>query len=142
MSTSSPENPQSNGHAESGVRIAKSIMKKSANMSDYRKNMAIYRNTPTGDGGSPSELMFNRKWKSHLPELPKYSSNNSSNNTLVVGMKIRVYIDGKFENVGTIVETRNSGQSYVIRLNDGRTFVRNKKFLRKYHGNGKSRKAP
>ena len=49
------------------------LLKKSVNMSDYRKNMAIYRNTPTGDGGSPSELMFNRKWKSHLPELPKYS---------------------------------------------------------------------
>ena len=53
-------------------------------------------------------------------------------------MKIRVYIDGKFENVETIVETRDSGQSYVIRLNDGRTFVRNKKFLRKYHGNGQN----
>ena len=53
--TSSPENPQSNGHAERGVRIAKSLLKKSANMSDYRKNMAIYRNSPTGDGGSPSE---------------------------------------------------------------------------------------
>ena len=53
-------------------------------------------------------------------------------------MRIRVYIDGKFENVGTIVETRNSGQSYLIKLDDGRTFVRNKKFLRKYHGNSQS----
>ena len=53
-------------------------------------------------------------------------------------LKIRIYIDGNFENTGTIINTRDFGQSYVIRLDDGRTFIRNKKFLRKFHGNKKN----
>jgi hypothetical protein len=66
--TSSPKYPKSNGLAESGVKVVKSLLKKSKfDGSDFYLNLLVYRSTPLEFGKSPAELMFGRKIKSNLP---------------------------------------------------------------------------
>ncbi|KAJ3661862.1 hypothetical protein Zmor_006241 [Zophobas morio] len=66
--TSSPYFPQSNGCIEAAVKIAKSLIKKNPGGLDLA--LLAYRTTPLDCGYSPSELLMNRKLRSHLPILP------------------------------------------------------------------------
>ena len=61
--TSSPRYPQSNGLAESAVKIVKSLWRKN---SDKSSALFVYRTTPLRTGYSPSELMFGRPIRSLL----------------------------------------------------------------------------
>ena len=65
---SSPEYPQSNGFAESQVKILKNILKK-AKHSKVDVNLAIleWRNTPVKGLGSPAQLSQGRRLRSTLP---------------------------------------------------------------------------
>ena len=74
---SSPYNPQSNGHAESAVKIAKFLIDKvDANMTQFRAHLYAWRNTPRQDGFSPSDLFFGRRQRSpKLPSLRKDACN-------------------------------------------------------------------
>ena len=58
---SSPYNPQSNGHAEAGVKVAKHLLQKcDANMRQFYIHLFAWRNTPRQDDGhAPAELFFN-----------------------------------------------------------------------------------
>ena len=77
-STSSPTFPQSNGLAESCVKIVKNLLKKSKNDgSDFNLNLLVYRSSPLDFGKSPAELMFGRKIRSNLPMVQKISKRNS-----------------------------------------------------------------
>nr|CAI5842741.1 unnamed protein product [Callosobruchus analis] len=67
--TSSPHWPQSNGSVERAVKTAKLTIKKNKNDDLYLALLA-YRSTPLECGFSPSELLFNRKLRSNLPQLP------------------------------------------------------------------------
>ena len=67
--TSSPKHPQSNGQAESAVKTAKSILKKSIE-SNYDPYLAIldFRNTPSqGSDYSPSQKNLGRCTRTLLP---------------------------------------------------------------------------
>lgn len=65
--TSSPGFPQANGEAESGVKIAKSILRQS----DFHKALLIYRATPIPRlGFSPAELALGRRLRTTVPTLP------------------------------------------------------------------------
>ena len=66
--TSSPYYPQSNGLAESGVKIAKNILRQE----DPCLALMVYRSTTVGSTGhSPSEVMLNRRIRTTLPTLSK-----------------------------------------------------------------------
>ena len=51
---SSAYNPQSNGHAEVGVREMKNLLAKTKNYKDFRHALREWRNTPRYDGLSPA----------------------------------------------------------------------------------------
>lgn len=67
----SPNHPNSNGKAESGVKIAKSLMLKCIQEgSDPYKAFLELRNTPRKDTNkSPFEMMFNRTGRTLVPNL-------------------------------------------------------------------------
>ena len=68
---SSPYNPQSNGHAEAAVKIAKHLLLKSS-PSKFPESLASWRNTAREDKPSPNELMFNRKIRDGKPTLSSH----------------------------------------------------------------------
>ena len=62
--TSSPEYQQSNGQAESAVKIVKKIFKLN---NDPYLALLTYRNTPLSCGVSPAQLLFGRRLRDRLP---------------------------------------------------------------------------
>lgn len=68
----SPKHSQSNGQIESGVKVAKGILKK-CDFSNTDPYIALlnYRNTPKGNLLSPAQLLFSRNLRSLLPSKNK-----------------------------------------------------------------------
>ena len=66
--TSSPRHSQSNGKAESAVKIAKNLVKK-AEMDNKDVHLTIldWRNTPNADGKSPVQMLMSRRTRTLLP---------------------------------------------------------------------------
>ncbi|GFO24442.1 Pol polyprotein [Plakobranchus ocellatus] len=71
--TSSPHFPQSNGLAESGVKIAKHILQQS----DWTSALMIYRATPhSSTNVSSAEALMNRKIRTQVPMLESQLMSN------------------------------------------------------------------
>ena len=69
---SAPYNPRSNGLAESGVEIIKSILVKCLGEGkDMHRTLYEWRNVPRQHGYSPAPLMFGRSQNTLLPQPPK-----------------------------------------------------------------------
>ena len=67
-STSSPLHSQSNGKAESAVKIAKRLVKKcKRDGSDLQKALLDWRNTPDKQGFSPVQKLMSRRTRTTLP---------------------------------------------------------------------------
>jgi transposase InsO family protein len=84
--TSSPYYPQSNGKAERGVGIIKSLLNKSkeSNEDPYLALLA-YRSAPMESGHSPAELLMGRKLNCGLPSyvVRKYEYKSKDNEELL-----------------------------------------------------------
>ena len=67
---SSENNPASNGLAESVVKSAKILPRKSIEeKSNYAEILCHFNTTPREDGYSPSELFHGRRLRTYLPTL-------------------------------------------------------------------------
>ena len=81
MVTSSPYFPQSNGHAENGVKTCKHLLAKcKGNYTKFCVELSAYLNvkSPHFDNKSPFELFFNRASKPHFPILPASLDSDNS----------------------------------------------------------------
>ena len=149
--TSSPIFPQSNGQAESGVKVAKKILLKSK---DPNIGLLNYRSTKLSCGYSPSELMMGRNMRTMIPattesyipdwtylpdfrqkrkaELEKQAThfNKRHRVRLVANLEYgdRVWITD-VKRFGQIVNISPEPRSYVVKTADQRVFRRNRSFL-------------
>ena len=75
---SSPHYPQSNGMAESAVKIVKTMLKKcQLSNEDPYAALLNYRSTPIKNGYSPAELIMGRKLRTEVPILSTNSIRTS-----------------------------------------------------------------
>lgn len=118
-STSSPHFPQSNGKAESAVKIVKRILKKcQLTNEDPTMGLLIYRATPLSNGRSPAQLKNNgRNIRTNIPFISQNSSKDMPQADCK--MKAKKYFDKKGVKdlkplqVGQTVRYRSSNGQWV-----------------------------
>ena len=144
---------ESNGMAEAGVKQCKHLLGKcKGNWNEFQLALLEYRNVPNETGYSPSQMFFGRRQRGSLPMLPwltdmdvdaaengaqnRRAKLNAVNPGILkpeLGKGTRVTIQNevtkRWDRTGEVMEVRESGQSYVINC-DGKSLVRNRKFLR------------
>ena len=152
---SSPHNPTSNGLAESAVKQAKFLLKKCIDSGEnFQEALAAWRNTSRSDGFSPSEAFFGRRLRGALPVLARgafdpeefrrvrteskaQSLDNANKRTVQLSdlmLGDRVYLQdwstGLWDQKGVITTVWEDGRSYDVKLDNGQSFKRNRRFFR------------
>ena len=136
--TSSPYNPRSNGLAEGAVKAAKSLLKKSDSALSYREALFALRNTPlAGTDISPAQLFHGRVQRHSLPSV-SFKALPSAPQEGVTRLKpfqvgdhvtIQNLLTGKWDDTGVILEVLPTGQTYMVRRQNGKEIKRNRRFL-------------
>ena len=153
---SSPYYPQSNGLSESAVKQMKFLLKKvNENLDEFSSRLLEFRNTPNLSGKSPAQMFFGRRLRGKLPHLPGANDLDITNakagadhrkelmeqretlsgtnlKPLSVNQKVLVQnpISKSWDETGTISSIRPLGRSYDVLMDSGKTFLRNRSFLR------------
>lgn len=150
----SPKHSQSNGMAESGVKIFKNIFKKcKEDNSDPYIGLLNYRNTPKLYLPSPAQLFFSRNLSTLLPMSksklkPKIVNVDKKNYQHQISVKnfydkntkvipdLKVNKNVMFKRTiednwspGVIKDIGKNPRSYVIGDINGNKYIRNKKFV-------------
>ena len=158
---SSPYFPQSNGHAEKMVGVAKNMIKKSSNLKDLQQMVQLYNSTPNESKLSPAELMFGRKIRTALPildsNLGRVSKSKIDEATeiknrmrqktksyfdksakplrkIAVGTSVRIYNvkTNQWDTTGSVVKIGQCGRSYQIKTQNNVFIFRNRRFIREF----------
>ena len=158
--TSSPYFPSSNGHAESGVKSAKHLLKKCMEeKSNFEAALAELRRQPRTDGFIPSELFLNRGIKGDSVKLPRVNPRkepgqqipttpkNTANDLheLTVGQLVRVQNEKtqRWERKARITEKCDFGRSYELQdIDDSAIFRRNRVLLRPITSDDRNKASP
>ena len=154
--TSSPHYPQSNGLAESMVKIAKKHIEK-AILEDrpWNEFLLQYRMTPlSAELPSPAEILFGRKFRSNLTVLPSQLMNSTikKQRELIAKKENKFYPQNKNSTTemplevgqkiwhqdphtkkwipGTIQEFCKEPNSYILKSENGATYRRNRNFIK------------
>ena len=155
--TPSPEYPQSNGLAEKAVQIAKKIMTKAK---EDRRNPLLalleYRCTPVDGLKSPAEILYGRQLRSILPSTNQHLQQTTTDMQKIIQRRqemqdrqkryydrqakplpplnvkdpVHLQRNGKWQ-PGTIVDVAATPRSYTVQTQDGGTYRRNRRFIRK-----------
>ena len=153
---SSPYNPESNGLAEAAVKNMKAIVTRCSKMEeDIETAIAAWRNMLRTDGNSPSQLFFGRRQRQRLPvthehtqirsydisskdKIARESEKRRNAHTrqldeLHPGERVRMqnHIDNRWDRQVTIINKREDGNSYNVRGDNGKTYIRGRRLLRK-----------
>ena len=158
--TSSPGYPQSNGKAESAVKILKNLMiKAEADGRDVYLALLDWRNTPTeGIGSSPAQRLFGRRTRTLLPTssrlLKPETARGIPNKLVGRQQKQAAYYDKEAKNLprltvgehvymapapgqmkwkSAVVTKYLGNRSYLVRTDaGGGIYRRNRRHLRQY----------
>lgn len=154
--TSSPRHSQSNGKAESAVKIAKTLIQKAKmDKKDVHLTILDWRNTPNEDGKSPAQMLMSRRTRTLLPvtdELlqPKvvegvpediktrkqkakhyYDKTAKDLPELDIGETVRIQPDQPKQPWRKVKCLQKVGpRSYLVEAENGQKYRRNRKFLR------------
>lgn len=159
----SPHFSQSNGMAERGVGIAKSIFRKAKeDEKDIYTGLMEYRNTPiSGLDLSPAQIMFNRRLKTKLPITNKLLNSELFENIreklverqkgqklyydktahplseLTPGENVRIlnFKQKTWEPAKIISKEQSHPRSYYVQDRVGKCLRRNRKHIRKSNNN-------
>ena len=149
LETSSAHHPQSNGHAESGVKNCKYLLTKyEGNFEQFRTALLEWRNCPRSDGRSPAQLFLGRRQRTALPVLPEAlavkpeaepprkcpkNANSKEHSGFLVGERVLMQDakSKKWTQCVTIKESRPGGRSYFVEDESGTVKLRNRRFLRR-----------
>ena len=121
----------------------------------FSSSLLEFRNTPNLSGKSPAQMFFGRRLRGKLPHLPGANDLDISNSkagadnrkelmeqretqsgiTLKpLSIKQRVLVQNpiskSWDETGTVTGIRPLGRSYDILMDSGKTFLRNRSFLR------------
>ena len=158
--TSSPHYPQSNGKAESSVKVAKSLLKKAKVAgSDPYLSILAFRNTPTpGMKSSPVQRLMSKRTRTNIPTTQKllkpeiqkeageelraaqdrqahyYNRGSRDLTALKAGDHIRMKPTGDRKQSwrkAVVVGCAAQPRSYEVRTEDGGVYRRNRRHLRK-----------
>lgn len=154
---SEPHHHQANGKAESAVKIAKRLLKKSETAGeDFELALLEWRNTPQIDGPSPAEKLHSRRTRTGLPTRPQnllqktprrvenlirarrkqakiyYDRGTRSLPPLKIGDAVRIEPEGGQKSwqrgkVSKIIGDRR----YIVASEAGAILERNRRFLRR-----------
>ena len=136
--TSSPYNSRSNGLAEGAVKAAKSLLRKSDSALAYREALFALRNTPlAGTDNSPAQLFYGRVQRHNLPSVSFKSLPSAPQEGVTrlrpfkVGdtVSIQNLLTRKWDDSGVILEVLPTGQTYMVRRQNGKEIKRNRRFL-------------
>ena len=157
---SSPDHPESNGHAESAVKEMKHLIAKTQTWGRFRKALIEWRNTPRcSDDLSPAQWALGRRQRSDSPALPKaYErlSDQALSEALIRREEIKAKVKKDFDAGrrtlsslpvgtlvviqdrktkrwsmrGTILEKKKNRNTYTVEAVSGRRYLRNRRFLR------------
>ena len=154
---SSAHHHESNGHAEVTVREMKHLLEKTNSWEDFRHALLEWRNTPRQhDKLSPAQWFLGRRQKTQAAALPeayqrisdhdfkeaeiirgeerrktKERTPSSPKSSLDIGEKVLIqhWRTRRWDLSGVIVEKRNR-RSYLVEAENGKRYLRNRKFLR------------
>ena len=144
--TSSPGHAQSNGLAESGVRIVKRMLKKCAeNNDDPYLALLNYQSSPLECGKSPAELLMGRNLRTRIPKAEllhaacdpstrttsNYDKNARPLKQLNQDDTVRIRHGQQWEPIAKVVKESDAPRSYIFQTSSGKTLRRNRKHLLK-----------
>ena len=154
--TSSPRHSQSNGKAESAVKIVKSLIQKAhMDKRDVHLTILDWRNTPNADGKSPVQMLMSRRTRTLLPiteillrpqvvegvsddikarkQKAKFHYDKTARDLpeLIIGEPVRLQPDLPKQPWRKATCLGQIGpRSYLVQTEEGQKYRRNRKFLR------------
>ena len=151
--TSSPYNPQSNGHAEAAIKTAKHLLLRATSPHEFAESLAAWKNTARAAIPSPNEMFLGRRVRDtkaistaalnfKIPQmmqdddaekdkLPPQQSPDSATFAFQPGDNVIVqHPTTKKWDTTMVTAVSHTGHTCKLETNEGYIFRRNRRYLR------------